>query len=345
MAQIPWGRVRGVAAAILVVVGLVLAPVSVVVAHARSLLTDTDRFVATFGPLASDRGVQDAVGDAAIAAVDATVDFSALADSALQGLADRLSLPPLVTGALQSVGDGVAGALRSVVDDQIRSIVTSDAFPPLWEQMLRAAHARAVAGIQGDPSAALVVRGDTLLLQVGPVVDRARQILVDRGSRFASLIPQVDRTVELVEVPGLSAVAAGHGAVVVLGAWLPGVLVDPVVARDADDPLRGSLDGDQRHPVAVVDVDQAFEVPRRQPIERVEEPEVGGALGLRHVERLERGPVARADGPDPGGRAVVQHDVRLPRRGVLGDGGGAAPGGLDHADRLDQPRSRSVRER
>ena len=236
MAQIPWGRVRGVAAAILVVVGLVLAPVSVVVAHARSLLTDTDRFVATFGPLASDRGVQDAVGDAAIAAVDATVDFSALADSALQGLADRLSLPPLVTGALQSVGDGVAGALRSVVDDQIRSIVTSDAFPPLWEQMLRAAHARAVAGIQGDPSAAFVVRGDTLLLQVGPVVDRARQILVDRGSRFASLIPQVDRTVELVEVPGLSAVAAGHGAVVVLGVWLPVatvvlVLVGVLLAR------------------------------------------------------------------------------------------------------------------
>lgn len=229
MAQIPWDRVRGVAAAVLVVVGLVLVPVSVVAAHARTQLTDTDRFVATYGPLATDRGVQDAVGDAAIAGVEATVDFSALAGSALQGLADRLSLPPLVGAALPAVGDRVAAGVRSVVEDQIRSVVASDAFPTLWEGMLRAAHARAVAGVQGDPSAALVVRGDSVLLQVGPIVDRARQVLVDRGNRFASLIPQVDRTVELVEVPGLSTVVTGHRAILAAGVWLPVAAVVLVV--------------------------------------------------------------------------------------------------------------------
>lgn len=221
MAEVVWDRVRGVAAVVLVVVGLVLTPVSVVAAHARSQLTDTDRFVATFGPLASDRGVQDAVGDAAIAAVDGTVDFSALAAQAVQGLAGRLSLPSPVTGALLSAGDRLAGALRSVVDDQIRAVVASNAFRTLWEQMLRTAHDRAVAGLQGDPSATLVVRGDTLLVQVGPIVDRARQVLEGRGDRFAFLLPQVDRTLELVDVPGLSAVATGHRAVAVLGVWLP----------------------------------------------------------------------------------------------------------------------------
>ena len=213
--------VRGAVAGLLVVVGLLVTPVAVVAAHARPQLTDTERFVATFGPLASDRGVQDAVADAAIAGVDATVDFSSLAGAAVSGLLDQMSLPSLVGSAVQSLGDRAASAVRSVVDEQIRSLVTSDAFPRIWEGMLRQAHSRALAGVQGDASASLVVRGDTVVLQVGPVVDRARQALVDRGVRFASLIPAVDRTVDLVEVPGLSAAVTGHGAAAAAGIWLP----------------------------------------------------------------------------------------------------------------------------
>jgi hypothetical protein len=220
-ARVGWDRARSTVAAVLVVVGLVLTPVAVVAAHARPLLTDTDRFVASFGPLASDRGVQDAVADAAIAGVDARVDFSALAATALQNLGGQLSLPPAVVIALQALGDRAATALRGVVDDQIRSVVASDGFAAVWQQMLRTAHAQALAGVQGDPSAALVVQGDTLVLQVGPLVDRVRQALVDRGYRFAALLPQVDRTVELVDVPGLGQVVRGHRAVSALGVWLP----------------------------------------------------------------------------------------------------------------------------
>ncbi|HEY0117466.1 MAG TPA: hypothetical protein VGC04_01670 [Cellulomonas sp.] len=234
MARSSWNRVRGITAAVLIVVGLVLTPVAMVAAHARTQLTDTDRFVATFAPLASDRGVQDAVGDAAIAAVDSTVDFSALAALAIQGLPD--STPPAVTGLLALLGDRAASALRSIVDEQIRSVVGSDAFPQLWEQMLRVAHSRVVAGVQADASASLVLRGDTVVLQVGPIVERARQLLVDRGSQFASRIPPVNRTVDLVEVPGLSTAATSYGAVVALGVWLPVaaallVVVGVVLAR------------------------------------------------------------------------------------------------------------------
>ena len=75
-------RAISIVAAVLVAVGLVLTPVAVVAAQARPLLTDTDRFVATFGPLAGERAVQDAVADAAMAGIDSRVDFSALAATA-----------------------------------------------------------------------------------------------------------------------------------------------------------------------------------------------------------------------------------------------------------------------
>lgn len=208
-------RVGSVVAAVAVVVGLVLAPLAVVAAQARPLLTDTDAFVATFAPLAADRGVQDAVADAAIAAVDARVDFGALVDRALQDL----SLPPAALVALRALGNRAADALRAVVDEQIRAVVSSAGFATVWRQMLRSAHATALAGIAG--TGPLVVAGDTLVLQVGPVVDLARQALLDHGNGFAALVPPVDRAVELVTVPGLGQVAAGHGAVAALGLWLP----------------------------------------------------------------------------------------------------------------------------
>jgi hypothetical protein len=215
------GRLRSVGSAVLVVVGLLLTPPAVAAAHARPQLTDTERFVAAFGPLAADRGVQDAVGDTAIAALDDAVDFSALADSAVSGLLDRASLPPVAGGLLQSLGGRAADALRALVDEQIRSVVASDAFGRIWQGMLRQAHSRALAGVRGESSASLVVRGDALVLQVGPVVERARQALVDRGAWYAAAIPQVDRAVELVEVPGLATVVRAHGAAAAAGVWLP----------------------------------------------------------------------------------------------------------------------------
>lgn len=220
-ARVARDRALAVVAAVLVAVGLVLTPVAVVAADARPLLTDTDRFVATFGPLAGDRAVQDAVADAVMAGIDSRVDFSVLAATALQNVGGQLSLPPAAVAALQALGDRAAGALRAVVDDQVRSLVSSDGFAAVWRQMLRTAHAQALAGLRDDPSAGLVIRGDTLVLQVGPVLDRARQALLDRGYRVAALIPQLDRTVELVDVPGLGQVAGGHRAATALGVWLP----------------------------------------------------------------------------------------------------------------------------
>ena len=49
---------RPTIAAILITVGVILAPVSVIGAWARLELVDTDRFVATLGPLAQDPAVQ-----------------------------------------------------------------------------------------------------------------------------------------------------------------------------------------------------------------------------------------------------------------------------------------------
>jgi hypothetical protein len=56
-------RWRTVVAVLLIVLGCVLAPLAGVAVWARNQVTNTDRYVATVAPLASDPAIQNAVAD------------------------------------------------------------------------------------------------------------------------------------------------------------------------------------------------------------------------------------------------------------------------------------------
>jgi type VI protein secretion system component VasF len=56
-------RWRTVVAALLIVLGCVLAPLAGVAVWARNQVTNTDRYVATVAPLASDPAIQQAIAD------------------------------------------------------------------------------------------------------------------------------------------------------------------------------------------------------------------------------------------------------------------------------------------
>src|ERR687897_1930966 len=86
-----WGRTA--AAIVLVVVGLLLAPVAVISAWARLELVDTERFVATFAPLAEEPAVQDYITEQATAAIEEQVDIPGLTKDVFDGI-KSLDLPP-----------------------------------------------------------------------------------------------------------------------------------------------------------------------------------------------------------------------------------------------------------
>ena len=56
-------RWRTILAVVLIVVGCVLAPLAGVAVWARSQVTNTDRYVRTAAPLASDPAIQQAIAD------------------------------------------------------------------------------------------------------------------------------------------------------------------------------------------------------------------------------------------------------------------------------------------
>ncbi|CAL9398115.1 hypothetical protein [Streptomyces sp. enrichment culture] len=213
-------RLRQAGASVLLVLTLVLAPLAVVAAWVQDTVSDTDRYVQTAAPLASDPAVRQAVIDKLTARVVADVDVEAVTDALGEALADAGAPPRVVEGA-----EALAGPLRSAVTDVVHRVVSgvidSDAFPQAWEGSNRRAHAAVLGMLTGEREGALSTTGDTVQLDLGPVVDQVRERLVDAGFERAAAIPDTDRTITLFRTEKLDRAQDAMLLLDVVGTWLP----------------------------------------------------------------------------------------------------------------------------
>jgi hypothetical protein len=211
---------RSLLSALCITIAAILVPVSIVGAWARVQLTDEDAFVATLAPLVDDPAVQSMIIDESMEAVNAQVDFDQITADVFDGIAG-LGLPPRAADALQLLEAPAANGLESLVTTTVTRVVESDAFAEVWATATRAAH-RALVGVSTSDGGGLIVRTDEGVgIQLGAVVERVKQNLVDRGLGAAELIPTVDRVIILGEGDNLATIRTSYAAANTLGLWLP----------------------------------------------------------------------------------------------------------------------------
>lgn len=212
-------------ATVLIVLGAILAPVAVVASWAKVQLTDTDSFVATYAPLANDAGVQAFVTDEAVKAVQDNVDIDQLTSQVIDGITD-LGTGPVATKALESLKAPLAQGIESLLRSTVQRFVASDAFAQVWQQALRTSHDQLIATMQNDPKAAITVGSDgSVGIQLAPIIDRVKQLLLDQGVTFAAQIPSVDRTITVAQSSSIPTLQLFYGLAVAAGAWLPWVAI------------------------------------------------------------------------------------------------------------------------
>src|SRR5215471_4938118 len=76
-------------AALLIVIGCVLAPVSVIAVWTANQVSDTNRYVANIGPLIHERAVQNALTDKIATAITGKLNVKGYTDQAAAALDDR----------------------------------------------------------------------------------------------------------------------------------------------------------------------------------------------------------------------------------------------------------------
>ncbi|WP_214324324.1 hypothetical protein [Nonomuraea sediminis] len=191
------GRWRAWVSAVLITLGCVLLPVSGVAYWAANQVADTARYVENVTPLASDPTVQAAATDRVTAAVMKALDVPSLVKR-LGG-----ALPPKIGEKVDGLSGAINGGVQGFVRDAVGKVVASDQFQSVWVDANRVAHTQLNAVLSGQGSAVLKVTGNTVSVDLGPIIDKVKQKLVASGLGIAASIPELHPTFELFQSPDL----------------------------------------------------------------------------------------------------------------------------------------------
>lgn len=213
-------RLRYAATSVLLILAFVLSPLAVVAAWADSQVSDTDRYVQTVAPLARDPAVQNAVTDRLTTRVVENVDVKAITDALANALA-KTDAPPGIVDKSHLLAGPLKSALTTAVHNVVNKVVTSDQFAQLWDGANRRAHAAVVKTLTGEGGSAVEAKGDAVVLDLGTVVDKVKEKLVDEGYEKAASIPDVDKSITLFQTDKLDDAQNGMRLLNVVGTWLP----------------------------------------------------------------------------------------------------------------------------
>lgn len=160
------GQWRSAVAAALLVLVVLAAPLSVVARWVVANVSDTDGYLAAVSPLATNPAIT-----------------TAITDSVTTAVTDRVDLPGLDT----------------LVRDQTRRLVESDAFSSVWVAANREAHRQFLGVLTGSGTGEVTVEDGTVSVSLAGVTESIKQALTDRGVPGASLLPVVDASFTIFE--------------------------------------------------------------------------------------------------------------------------------------------------
>jgi hypothetical protein len=171
-------RWRRISSWVLVVLACLLAVVSVVVVFARNQLLNTDAYVSTVAPLATNPAVQTQVATRVSDELIARTDLSARVKSALPAKAKFLVTP-------------ITDEVRTATYSLTLKLVESPKFEQLWIAANRASHKQLVAVLTGSSEGAVSSKNGRITVDLGKVEATAKKDLAAKGITVFNKVPAV----------------------------------------------------------------------------------------------------------------------------------------------------------
>jgi hypothetical protein len=186
---------RAPVATVLIVLGCVLAPISVLGVWTANQVSNTDRYVANVEPLVHNPAVQNALTDKITNEITTQVNVTGYANQAAAALTSK-GLPRVGT-LLKTFAPQISSAVTGFVHSQVHTIVTSPQFAQLWVQANTRIHTQLVKVLSGQGSKSITTSNGQVVLNLGPFIDLVKQDLVKRGFTIVSKLPYINPTFAL----------------------------------------------------------------------------------------------------------------------------------------------------
>jgi hypothetical protein len=197
-------------AALLIVAGCVLAPVSVLAVWTANQVSDTSTYVANVAPLIKDPAIQNALTDRLTSEIVSRIDVKGLTDQAAAELSQKGLTR--IGGLLQSFSGSLASGVQGFVHSRIHKIITGPRMAAAWTQVNRAGHQALVAVLsgRGGRNGAVGVSNGQVTLDLAPLEAVAKQDLAARGLTVVNKIPPVHATFALFSSKNLAKAQGGY---------------------------------------------------------------------------------------------------------------------------------------
>ena len=188
---------RTPAASLLIILGCILAPLSVLGVWTANQVSDTSRYVANVAPLIHDPAIQNALTAKLTSEIVTRIDVKGLTDQAAAELSQKGFTR--IGSLLQGVSGSLASGVQGFVHSRIHKIITGPRMANAWTQVNRVASQQLIAVLsgRGGKNGALGVSNGQVTLDLAPLIAVAKQDLVAHGLTIAGKIPIVHATFAL----------------------------------------------------------------------------------------------------------------------------------------------------
>lgn len=202
--------VRSILAVVCLVVATLLLPVGIVGFWGQRTLTDTERFVATVGPLVNQPEVVDTV---------ATAVSNAITNSAGLETAVKDLLPPRA----ESLAGPITTSIAMFAKEATVRLMNTEQFKQLWIQTITKLQQGVIKALEGDNSGPVQLQNDEIVLDLGQIIDVVKQDLINRGLTALSSVPTppaADRQIVLLNAEQLAQAQFIYSFSVPIASWL-----------------------------------------------------------------------------------------------------------------------------
>jgi hypothetical protein len=195
-------------ALVFILVGCLLAPISVLAVWTANEVSSTSRYVDNVEPLVHNPAVQNALTDKITTEITTHLNVTANTDQAAAALTSHGL--PRVGALLQTFGPSLSSAVTGYIHGQVHKIVTSPQFARIWVQANTAVHQELVKALSGQGSGSVSVSNGQVVLSLGPFINLVKQDLVKRGFTLASKLPAINPTLSLFSAKYLVKAQSGY---------------------------------------------------------------------------------------------------------------------------------------
>jgi hypothetical protein len=199
---------RAPVSVVLIVLGCVLAPLSVVAVWTANQVSDTSRYVANIEPLIHEPSIQRAMTDDITRQITTRLNVKGLTTQAATALTQRGL--PRVGALLNNFSGQLASAVNGFIHTQVAKIVASPQVARLWVQVNTVVHAQLVKALSGQGNGAVTISNNQVVLNLGPFIDIVKRDLANRGLTIVTRIPAINPTLALFSAKYLVKAQTGY---------------------------------------------------------------------------------------------------------------------------------------